>query len=191
MPQRLRTFIAVDIEPFTRDRLRGLQSQLGDVADSVKWVDPGNMHLTLVFLGEVDARESPRICEAVATVAKPIAPFSFTVAGLGAFPTPRRPRTLIARVDEGAKELSAIHAALEPALLALGSYRREERAYTPHITLGRVRREAVSDDLTSAIARFSAWRGGNNHVRELCVLASELTRDGPEYGLLSRARLGG
>jgi 2'-5' RNA ligase len=181
----------VDIEPFTRDRLRGLQEQLAGVAPGVNWVEPDNMHLTLIFLGEVDARETPHVCKAVAEAAKPFAPFSFSVAGLGAFPTPRRPRTLIARVDEGAAELSAIHAALEPALLALGSYRREERAFTPHLTLGRVKRESAGEDLSAAIAKFSTWRGGTNHVRELKVLSSELTRDGPDYALLSRARLSG
>src|SRR5687768_10127976 len=104
MPNRLRTFIAVAPDPFTHDRLVGLQQRLAETGVPVKWVEPDNLHVTLLFLGEVDAREVPAVCQAVAQVGRGTAPFPMTLAGTGAFPTPRRPRTLIVRVTEGAEE---------------------------------------------------------------------------------------
>lgn len=190
MPHRLRTFVAVDVEPFTRERLRGLQDQLADLAGAVNWVEPKNLHVTLAFLGEVDARETPRVCAAVATVAKAQPPFAFAIAGLGAFPTPRRPKVLVARVADGAEQLTALHEAVAAALVETGCYRREERAFTPHVTVGRVKRDGVAD-VAAAILKFAAFSAGASRVREMRVLASELRGDGPEYTILSRARLGG
>jgi 2'-5' RNA ligase len=190
MARRLRTFVAVDVDPFTRDRVAGLQGQLdAAVGGSVKWVEPANLHLTLLFLGEVDEREIPAVCRATEDVCRGHASFPLTVAGVSAFPTVRRPRTLIVPVTEGAAELVALHAALEPALLALGCYRREERGFTPHVTLGRVLRDAPTDLLTAALLKFGPWQGGQSLVREVRVMSSELRREGPEYTVLSRAKL--
>ena len=68
MPQRLRTFVAVPLDRFTHDRLVGLQKRLADAGVPVKWVEPDNLHITLLFLGEVDAREVPAVCTAVLRV---------------------------------------------------------------------------------------------------------------------------
>jgi 2'-5' RNA ligase len=74
--------------------------------------------------------------------------------------------------------------------LALGCYRREGRQYTPHITLGRVKGErSPADPLATALAKQAKWQGGANEVRELLVLSSELTPQGPVYTVLSRAKL--
>ncbi|MFL5331460.1 MAG: RNA 2',3'-cyclic phosphodiesterase [Gemmataceae bacterium] len=191
MPYRLRTFISVDVERFTRDRLEGLQSQLAATTSGVRWTEPDNLHITLLFLGEVDVRESPRICKAVEEAVKPLAPFEFDVAGLGAFPTTRRPRILIAKIDQGADSLKAVHDAIEPAVLELGGYRREDRPFTPHVTLGRVSKDSDGDAIAGALAKFAAWTGGQTRVKEVHVMTSQLHPDGPEYTLLSRAKLQG
>src|SRR3954447_12268672 len=139
MPHRLRTFVAVGLDTLTHDRLLGLHERLAAAGVPVKWVEPDNLHITLLFLGEVDARETPAVCAAVESACRRVAPFAMTLAGTGAFPTPRRPRTLIVHVTEGAAELVTLHDAVEAPLLELGCYRREERTYKPHLTLGRVK----------------------------------------------------
>jgi RNA 2',3'-cyclic 3'-phosphodiesterase len=88
------------------------------------------------------------------------------------------------------QELVALHDALEPPLLDLGCYRREERQYTPHITLGRVKSDRPDDRLALALAKQAGWRGGNMDVREVLVMSSELRPQGPEYTVLSRGKLG-
>ena len=191
MPRRLRTFIAVGIDRFTRDRLVGLQERLAGVAPGVKWTAPENLHVTLLFLGEVGEVEVLDVCRTAEAVCRPVPAFSMTLAGTGAFPTPRRPRTLIVHVTEGADELRAMHDALEGPLLELGCYRREERAYTPHVTLGRVKAADDPAALAAAVRQFEAWQGGQTRVREVLVMSSELRADGPEYAVLSRAKLSG
>jgi 2'-5' RNA ligase len=184
----MRTFVGVALDRFSHDRLVGLQERLAAPGVPVKWVEPENLHLTLLFLGEVDARETPAVCKAVEQAVRKVKPFAVTLAGVGAFPTPRRPRTLIVHVTEGGPELIALHDAIEAPLLELGCYRREERPFKPHLTLGRVKGDG-GEALAAALRQFEGWQGGQSHIDEIQVMSSELRFAGPEYAVLSRARL--
>jgi RNA 2',3'-cyclic 3'-phosphodiesterase len=146
--------------------------------------------VTLLFLGEVDEREVLSVCRVVSEQTEKQPAFTMSIEKVGCFPNPRRPRILWIGVGAGAQELCALHDGLEPALQELGCYRREERKYSPHITLGRVRGERPPDRLAPALARQAAWRGGEIEVREVLVMSSELTPKGPIYTILSRAKLG-
>jgi 2'-5' RNA ligase len=187
---RLRTFIAVDLGKAIRDRAVALQEKLAQSDAPVKWVEAENIHVTLLFLGEVDDRAVPDVCRAVADVCRTHTPFEMSIERVGCFPNERRPRVVWMGVGTGAQDLCALHDALEPPLLDLGCYRREERKYAPHITLGRVKSDRPSDKLAQALAKNAGWHGGQTSVREVLVLSSELTRDGPLYTVLSRAKLG-
>lgn len=186
---RIRTFIAVEIGDAIRKRVVALQERLAKSADDVRWVEPAGMHVTLVFLGEVDEREVMDVCRAVKVAAGREPPFPLAVAGVGAFPNTRRPKTVWAGITDGADALQRIHGALDEALADLGGYRKEERAYTPHLTLGRV--NGTGDGLVAEFPKLMAWSGGQTTVNELVVFASELTREGPVYTPLGRAELGG
>jgi RNA 2',3'-cyclic 3'-phosphodiesterase len=188
---RLRTFIAVDTGKPIRDRCVALQDSLARAGTDVKWVETENLHVTLLFLGEVEDRGVPALCRAVAEVCAAHAGFRMSIEGVGCFPNPRRPRVVWVGVGAGNAELIALHEALEPPLLALGCYRREDRQYTPHITLGRVRGDRSSDALATALAHKARWQAGVTEVREVRVLSSELTPRGPIYATLSRAKLAG
>ena len=69
-------------------------------------------------------------------------------------------------------------------------YRREERRYQPHITLGRVKSDGPSDDLPAALDKRADWNAGTQEVREVLVMSSELRKDGPIYTVLGRGKLG-
>lgn len=187
MPRRARTFIAVDLDPFTIDRAAALQARLARDHGGVRWVDRNNFHITLVFLGEVDERELIDVCRAVGEAASAFTPFAVTTAGIGAFPNLRRPRTLIAHVTEGAEQLAALHEAIEAKVMPLGCYRREERAFTPHLTLGRLTRDAEAEWATE-LRQYAGWQGGRSLIGEVLVMTSRLTAEGPTYTVLSRAR---
>jgi len=186
---RLRTFIAVDLGKPLRDRCLSMQENLARTGADVKWVEEDNLHVSLLFLGEVDEREITNLCRAVADCCADRDAFTLSVETVGCFPNPRRPRVVWIGVGEGGPELIALHDALEPPLLQLGCYRRENRQYTPHITLGRVRSEAASDKLVAALNKYANWQGGETDVREVLVMSSELTPQGPIYTVLSRAKL--
>jgi 2'-5' RNA ligase len=186
---RLRTFVAVDLGKPLRDRLVSLQESLARTGADVKWVEIENLHVTLLFLGEVTDRDVPALCRAVAECCAQHDGFLLSIETVGCFPNPRRPRVVWAGVGEGAAELCALHEALEPPLLALGCYRREERQYTPHVTLGRVKSDSHTDKLATALTKYACWQGGMVEVREVLVLNSELRSQGPVYSILSRAKL--
>jgi 2'-5' RNA ligase len=186
---RTRTFIAIDPGKEIRARLVALQGTLARTGTEVKWVEPENLHVTLLFLGEVDERDLPAVCKAVAEVAAHTLAFPMSVERASCFGSPRRPRTLWAGVGEGTQALCTLHDALEAPLLELGCYRREGRQFTPHITLGRVKGDRSNDTLAAALAKNAGWQGGETFVREVHVMGSELTPDGPVYTVLSRAKL--
>lgn len=186
---RVRTFIAVEIEPAIRDRLVALQDRLAQHAPDVKWTEPENLHVTLLFLGEVDLREVTAICRRVAEGCEENPPFALTVATTGCFPNLRRPRTLWVGVTEGGPELTLLHDTLETGLEELGCYRREARQYTPHITLGRLKSDQPTDKLSATLLKLGDWQGGTMTVREVHVMSSELTPKGPIYTILGRAKL--
>jgi 2'-5' RNA ligase len=185
---RIRTFIAVGLDQNVRNRTVALQETLKKTDTEVKWVEPENLHVSLLFLGEVEDREVVEVCRIVSETAQHHASFLMSVEITGCFPNPRRPRVLWVGIGQGAQSLCAIHDALEIPLLDLG-YRREERKYSPHITLGRVKSDRSTEKLASTLAQHAGWKGGEFHVREILVMGSKLTPTGPEYTVLSRGKL--
>ena len=184
-----RTFIGIDLGQAIRDRLVALQENLAGTGVDVKWVEPDNLHVTMLFLGEVDQRDLMAVGRAVAKVAAGIIAFPINIEKAGAFLSARRPRTLWVGVGSGAAEVTALHDALEGPLLDLGCYRREERAFSPHLTLGRVKVERGANGLTAELAKYASWSAGETTVAEVQVMGSELTSTGPVYTVLSRAKL--
>ena len=188
MPKNIRTFIAVEVTPTIRSRLVAMQRELASTAQEVKWVEEDNLHVTLKFLGQVDEREVHTVCRLAQEAVAGQDPFEMTVAGIGAFPNANRPRVIWAGVTAGGPELIRIHANLEQALRAQG-YPREDRPYTPHITLGRIRQITPNSQLAAALEQHQDWEGGHTLVREVLVMASELGSDGPHYTVMGRGRL--
>jgi 2'-5' RNA ligase len=188
---RTRTFIAVEIGDEIRRNAVALQQRLAKLDADVRWAAPETMHVTLLFLGEVDDRAVVDVCRAVKDVARREPPFPLRVSGVGAFPTARRPKTIWAGVSDGAEQLQRLHGLIEAKLMDLGCYRKEERAYTPHLTLGRAKSDAGGHTLTAELPKLLSWNGGRRVVDEVVVFASELTRYGPEYTALGRGALAG
>ena len=188
---RTRTFIGIDIAEATRDRALALQQSLAKTGAEVKWAAPETMHVTLLFLGEVDDRDLHAVCRATQQVAAREPAFDLAVSGVGAFPNARRPKILWAGITEGAEELRRLYDELETRMLDLGCYRKEERGYTPHLTLGRAKAERDGFALAPELPKLADWDGGRTTVDEVLVFSSDLTRDGPVYTVIGRGELKG
>jgi RNA 2',3'-cyclic 3'-phosphodiesterase len=188
---RIRTFIAVDIGDAIRERIVSLQETLGRNSSGVKWVEKENLHVTLHFLGEVGELDIVKICRVAKEQLEDMVPFTMNISGLGCFPTPRRPKILWVGVEEGSEQLTQIHSVLEQPLFDLGCYRREERAFHPHITLGRLNQEDRQETWSQAITKYQDWQGGEVKVKEVLIVGSELRREGPLYTIMGRAKLNG
>lgn len=187
---RIRTFIAIEIAEGVRNQLIALQRQLATHAPDARWESAANMHITLLFLGEVDKLGVVPICRVVQKRARKHRPFTIEAGGLGAFPNSRRPKTLWAGITEGVDELRALHDDLEEGLMELGNYRREDRGYTPHLTLGRLKSEDIGEEWSRILDEHASWMGGTSSVDEVVVMQSDLRGDGPRYSVLGRGKLG-
>jgi RNA 2',3'-cyclic 3'-phosphodiesterase len=190
MPDVVRTFIAVEIPAEVKSRAEQLIARLRVAPAKVKWVAPKHMHWTLKFLGDVDIREVPKICQAVQRAVSPLAPFDIEARGAGAFPGVERPRTIWVGVGEGSEAMVQLHDAIERELVPLG-YRKENRRFRPHLTIGRVRQSPEVDELATLIEHNADFESGLSTVYEVVVFASELGRDGPTYEMLGHAELRG
>jgi len=164
----IRLFIAIPLPEPLLKRLGDVKYRLqGKVPHkSVRWVRSEGIHLTLKFLGDTPKEKVPTITEAL-TVVGQNAPASTLVAeGLGCFPNLRRPRVLWVGVTEPSGRLEALQKAVEEAMTSLG-YKPERHSFTPHLTLGRVRRgtsrreekqiaDVISGTSVDQLAEFTA-----------------------------------
>ncbi len=191
----VRTFVAVLFSPPLRQRLAEAIAQVSSAAPgrTVQWVKADSIHLTLKFLGIVRANMIPNITQALTATVSGHAPFEFTALGLGCFPNMHQPRVVWAGVTEGADQLKSIQSAVEAALNPLG-YLPEDRPYSPHITLGRVAREATSaniKELGKLIAAQPASQWGVDKVEAIYLMKSDLRSGGAVYTPLHRVDLTG
>lgn len=189
MPQPFRTFIAVDVDEAVRREVGRLMGRLARTQAQVKWTAAEQLHLTLVFLGDVDGMLIPDICRRVGESVAGMPGFEIELAGVGAFPDRARPRTVWVGVQRGAEELCAMQRAIETALAELG-FRPEARVFTPHLTLGRVRSIPRGDrTLPDLMRKDEAFACGATAVREAVVYSSVLGREGPTHEVLGRCPL--
>ena len=193
--EKLRIFIAIPLPERLLTRLGEVQYRLeGKVSPrSVRWVKPEGVHLTLKFLGDTPRDEIPTIVEALTVVARNAPSFALTAEGLGCFPSPGRPRVLWVGVTEPTGRLKILYRAIEEAMTALG-YKPERHGFTPHLTLGRVRRGASRDDralISDAVTGTKVGELAAFEADRLEVIRSELKPSGAEYTTLKRFKLEG
>jgi 2'-5' RNA ligase len=153
-------------------------------------VAAGNLHLTVKFLGQVDEGRSEAIIGALTRSVAGVGAFDTEVVGLGAFPSAARPRVVWAGVTVGASAMGDLARRVDDALAALG-FSREARPFSPHITLGRVRRPERAPALTEALRGAAGRPFGRLRVARTSLMRSELSPRGARYTELAAASLGG
>lgn len=181
----MRVFVAANIGPDIREALARLQAALraGAPGADVGWVRPEGIHVTLKFLGEVAEERIPGVTDALRTALEGQGPFALRCRGTGAFPNLRRPRVVWAGIGSGGEELAGIQSRVEATLLPLG-FPPEGRAFTPHLTLGRVRSPKHTDLLARAIGRFEGEAFGEIVVDRIDLMRSELKPSGAVYSVV-------
>ncbi|MGB8841246.1 MAG: RNA 2',3'-cyclic phosphodiesterase [Aliidongia sp.] len=150
----------------------------------VKWVDPGNYHVTLRFIGEVDEGVAGDIDGALAAIR--LAPFDLVVAGTGNFGSVDKPRVIFASLDRSAA-LETLHGKVENALMRIG-LPPDGRRFTPHITLGAVR-GAHPIEIARFLAATNLLRLSAFRVETFQLVRSYLTKAGSLYEDVAQYRL--
>ncbi len=199
-----RGFVAIALPDEVRSRCTRLLATLRGEARHVSWVKPGNLHLTLKFLGSTRPSQAERLLASLAHKAMKLSPFEIALGGLGAFPTPRRPRIIWVGVSEGAGSLEDLAAKVDGAAAKAG-FSRESRRFSPHLTLGRVKmvrgrsgkssaqtvsRQRAGEDLQALLTRSDPGALGRFTVREMVLIESRLSPGGAVYTPLARVKLG-
>ena len=189
MADTKRTFIAVDLSPSVRARFDELQRLLRPAGADVRWVKPDRAHLTLKFLGEATAEQIEAIEAALDEIAPATAPFDVAFGGVGVFPNERRPRVLWTGITEGVEELRSLAAAIDARAEAAG-FERERRGFSAHVTLGRFRSPSGWERLRELVGTNAAFDAGRLEAREVALIQSILSPQGPTYAPLHTARFG-
>lgn len=193
-PALLRGFIAIELSSALRGQLAAVIARLTQTTPprSVNWDRPEKIHLTLKFLGEIPVADLSRIQDALTTAARAVAPFSFAVTGLGCFPNLKQPRVVWAGLAASdAPHVIELQKSVEAELARLG-YPRDNRPFSPHVTMGRVRREvrpAEAAKVGQAVRAEAATQFGNQAVSQIVLVKSDLQRGGSIYTRLFAADL--
>lgn len=185
----IRTFVAVNLAPGLKETLAQVQERLKAARADVTWVRPENLHLTLKFLGQVEETRLAAVGEAVAAATRGYGSFRLVLGGLGAFPQPRAARVVWIGVSEGAQALAALQARVEGGLESLG-FPREERPFTGHLTLGRVRGPRHREQLAMALTSMPAEPLGEMVLHRIELMKSDLGPGGARYSVLQSFPLG-
>jgi RNA 2',3'-cyclic 3'-phosphodiesterase len=188
----IRAFIAIDLTADITRRLDEVSSRLQEKLPKipVRWVPSQNIHLTLKFLGDVSLTNLSILKEVLQSESSSHRRFEFSVGELGAFPDIRHPRVVWIGI-EAPHELASIQRNLETAMARIG-YPAEDRPFSPHLTLGRVSRNATARDthqLGEVLEANKIGFLGVNPVNAICLYRSDLKPSGAEYTQVFRAPL--
>ena len=168
----LRLFVGIGFPPELKLRLSSLCSGV----DGARWVDPGNFHLTLRFIGETAEDVAADIDEALVRLRA--RRFTLQLAGTGVFGGGDKPRSLWVGVER-CPELVALRDKVEQALIGVG-LAPEPRKFSPHVTLARLHRPAL-DELAGFLAAHAQFRADPLAVEGFSLIASFQTKAGSVY----------
>lgn len=185
----MRTFIAIELDPALRRPLTRLLRESLPRDREVRWCTEHQLHVTLKFLGDVTDQQLARVCAAAAAASAQVAPFALRIKGLGCFPAPRNPRVLWCGVEDPTQSCRRWVELADPLFAELG-FPPEQRAYTPHITLGRARSTEGGRVIQQVLQDVPPPETETMHVERITVFESRLLPTGAQYKPLATISLG-
>jgi len=189
----MRVFVAIDVGDTVRREVTRVVTTLTGKIEAAKtppkvvWVKPDALHVTLRFLGDVEPAEVERL-QSVLFAPIPIAPFELSWRGVGTFPNNRQPRALWLGVIDGAAALARVEAEVAQRLAGGTAVELEDRAFLPHLTLGRVKMAGAGIDWPKILQSVEV-KGARSMVSRVTLYRSELSHRGPHYTELVSAPL--
>jgi len=183
----MRTFIAVELPEQIKKQIEVLQAPLKKTNAFVSWVKPGNIHITLKFLGEVPEEKIDEVFSATELALKGTKSFKMNLKGMGAFPDFRRPRVIWIGAGKGGEELSDMANKIEDQMEKIG-YPKEKRKFSPHFTIGRVKSPKNIEKLIELI-KSADFETEDIEVNEVTVMKSQLHPAGAIYTALKKMPL--
>ena len=184
---KIRSFISLPISDQVRGILRKTINEIdGVIQDKIRWVRPEGIHLTLKFMGEINTDKIDALLLLLPEIATEVTPFELTLSELGCFPNNRRPRVLWAGVKGDLSTLQNLHLAVDNVVEKVG-LPRERRGFSPHLTLGRVRRnisEREVDQIGKIIGLTSLPNTPSWTNQTVNLMRTELDPEGSRHYLV-------
>ena len=188
---KIRSFLAFELPLEVETVVTRVSDELKQSSLDAKWVKPGNIHLTVVFMGNVETDEIPKIKEEVGKVCLMYGCFDISLKGLGCFPHTRKPRVVWVGLDGALERMSLFRDALQERLIPFG-IEEERRGFKPHLTLGRFRKpRRTSSEELELFSRYGNVTSPVCSLMELVLFKSELKPDGARYTRLGAWPLSG
>ncbi len=181
----MRCFLALEVAPPVAEYLARVIDGLARRSRDVKWVKKEGIHITLKFLGEIDEGLVDEIRVSLEPAGARFAPFVVSLKEIDAFPSKRRARVVIVRLNQGTGEMKAVYEAVEERLAGF-DFEREAREYTPHATLGRMKvPHPFPDGDLPALEQMTFTVDG------IVLFKSKLTPSGAIYTPVWKIKFGG
>lgn len=188
MADEIRAFVAVRLAPEIDDAIARFQAKLRRLRGEISWTRPAAFHLTLRFLGN---RVPPPLIEQISRGLRVIAagtvPFTIQARGAGAFPSLNRVRVIW--IGLAGPALLPLAAQVEALAVRCG-FEPERRAFTPHLTIGRVRNPAPNPRLRKALEEAAELDFGSCRIRQMALYRSNLSPHGATYEALAALPFG-
>ena len=184
----MRTFIAVEIPEEVKRGMAQAQTRLKETGADASWTRPEGIHLTFKFLGEVQETRISEIMAALGRAAEGKSRFRLQVAGAGVFPNARNPRVVWVGVTGELDKLMALQVQVEEQMVRLG-FEQEDRRFTPHLTLGRIKYLRSSDAWQRSLEAIKDITLPGFDVTAISLMKSELMRSGAVYTEIGRVEL--
>ena len=179
----------MDLPEETREEIGRFQSKLKKSGADVNWVKTDRMHLTLKFLGDTEENRLPTLIEALNRIAQGHPCFAFSLDGVGAFPKMEHPRILWIGIQEGREALVSWAQKIEEGCGELG-FPAEERPFSAHLTVGRIRSAKNLPDLVEKLQTAQFRSSHPIPIDRVILFQSVLGPHGPTYIPLAQIPLG-
>ena len=183
MSESIRTFIAINLDESIRRLINEIQNDLKKTECNVKWVKADNAHLTLKFLGNVKPKQIDEIKEILTSISQNTEAVNTHITQLGAFPKMNRPRVIWLGLHDEENEIASLASAIENELGKIG-FKKENRPFKSHITLGRVRTPKNLTELANEIEDYELTEHPSQNINQIVLYKSTLTTSGPIYEAL-------
>jgi 2'-5' RNA ligase len=176
----VRAFIAIPLSVDLQMKVESLQREFRHLPIEAAWVKDAGFHITLKFLGEIDPARVASIISCLIEVTKGYQPFSITLTGVGVFPHESHPRVLWVGIQDDGGYLVQLQRTLEASLSKIG-FQPEERPFTPHLTLARLKQITRRAEFLACVSRHRETTIGALLVNHLDLLESRLHPSGARY----------
>jgi 2'-5' RNA ligase len=184
----IRSFIAIPLSVELISQIEKIQNQLKKIPTDVKWVNPSSIHLTLKFLGNIEATQIEKIAQGIQNGIKGISKWIAEVKDIGAFPSLKNPRVIWVGIEDERNQLVNLQKRIEKEMEKLG-FKREERKFSPHLTLGRVRSSQGKSELVKYLLQPQEPFSAEINIDQVVLFKSDLKPTGAEYTRLKEFSL--